>query len=701
MSSRYTPPSGIRFTIRTKLLLLSIAILAVPYIGYEYMRELERHLRGNLESSLVNAARAIAGPMHESYRLFPYYYSEIDKTLFIHTLDSPIQIDGYTDDWANYLSWSDTYSSGKEDNADEDVLSFKLLLGQHEQYLYALLQVRDREINYYLPTSEQTIDSDFIELVLGDEYQVKERYYFSPSAPGRFNPFQIEMIPDEWDEPQEYIRYVTNIAAEWQPVSGGYNLEIALPLYMIKERMGFIVGDAERNDGETTILKLGTAGPKTAKRPGRLLRPSSQIEQIITRLDNTPGRRIWVLDSQGQVLATVGNLRREFSRHPLNIFYKIILPSVSERFTDDLAGASMLQGDEIKSALLGNTESRWRSTPDKKAVIVSAATPVWVSGNVGGVVVVEETTNNIQMLQRDALVSLVNKTLFVFLAVTLLLLAFATRLSFRLRRLSHEAAQAIDEHGRVAGTMSASNASDEIGDLSRNYSAMLERLRQYNSYLESMAGKLSHELRTPMAVVQSSLDNLQSRIEGKDKIYLERAQEGIQRLNTLVTRLSEAAKLEQALQSAELETVDLNKILEQTTEGYRLAYKTHTFELFLPPAPVMKKISPDLFLQMLDKIVSNAVDFGKEGEPIKMNLSVNANRIILNVTNYGQTLPQEMEGQLFNSMVSVRQKKGNNVPHLGLGLYIARMIAEFHGGHIKATSLEDGKGVSFSIILPI
>ena len=701
MNGRHKTSSGFRFTIRIKLLLLSIAILAVPYIGYEYMRELERHLRGNLETSLIDAARAIAGPMHESYQLFPYVYSESDKTLFIHTLTSPIQIDGYTDDWASYLGWSDTYYSGMENEDGEDELSFKLLLGQHGQNLYVLLQVRDPQITYYQPTSEQTLSSDYVQLVLGDEYQVKDSYYFAPSAPGRFNPFRIEMIPDEWDEPQEYIRYATNISAEWQPVSGGYNLEIALPIYVIKERMGLIVADAEKQDDETIFKKAGTAGPNTAKRPGRLLKPSRRIEQIITRLDTTPGRRIWVLDSQGQVLASVGNLRRDFSRHPLNIFYKMILPSVSERFTDDLAGASLLQGEEIQSALQGNTESRWRSTSDGKAVIVSAATPVWITGSVGGVVVVEETTNNIQMLQRDALVNLVNKTLLVFLVITMLLLAFATRLSFRLRKLSHEAAQAIDEHGRVTGTMSVSKSTDEIGDLSRNYSAMLERLRQYNNYLESLAGKLSHELRTPMAVVQSSLDNLQSGIEGKDKVYLERAQEGIQRLNTLVTRLSEAAKLEQALQSAELETVDLNKMLEQTVEGYQLAYKQKTFELSLPPAPVMKRLSPDLFLQMLDKIVSNAVDFSKEGESIKIELAVENNNITLNVINFGSTLPKEMEGQLFNSMVSVRQKKENNTPHLGLGLYIARMIAEFHYGYIKAANLENGKGVCFSMVFPV
>jgi len=56
---------------------------------------------------------------------------------------------------------------------------------------------------------------------------------------------------------------------------------------------------------------------------------------------------------------------------------------------------------------------------------------------------------------------------------------------------------------------------------------------------------------------------------------------------------------------------------------------------------------------------------------------------------------------LFNSMVSVRQKKENNTPHLGLGLYIARMIAEFHGGYIKAINLDDDKGVCFSMIFPV
>ncbi|MGH8120158.1 MAG: histidine kinase dimerization/phospho-acceptor domain-containing protein, partial [Gammaproteobacteria bacterium] len=600
---RTSTSTRFRFTLRTKLLILSIVVLSVPYLGYEYMRGLEQHLRGNLEQSLADAARTIAGAMHENYQLFPYIDPETGRSLFIHRLDTPVQIDGYAEDWINYLDWTDDYPFAEQQASGGPRSFYKLILAQDEQYLYALLQVHDDRIIYHHPSSEQTIDSDYVELVLGDDYHVQERYYFLPSAPGRFNPIQIENIPGEW-ESREYIRYVTNIAADWQPGSGGYNLEISMPLYLVQERMGFVVGDVDRPETREIIRKTGTAGVNTEDRPGRLIRPSNTITQIIKRNLGSAGRRIWVLDTQRQVLASTGSLQREWMTHPLNFFYKMLLPSVTDRFKDDLAGASRLQGHEIQGALEGRTESRWRLSPDKKAVIVSAAAPIWLGDRVAGAVMVEETTNNIQILQRNAMVSLINKTLAAFAIVTLALLGFATRLSLRLRRLSHEAAAAVDEQGRVTGSMSVSAADDEIGDLSRNYAAMLERLRQYNLYLESLAGKLSHELRTPMAVVQSSLENLRTEAAGRGEVYLDRAQEGMRRLNLLVTRLSEAARLEQAIQSAERETHDLCALLRKSVDGYRAVWPAHNFHLSVPAVEVSLRISRDLFLQMLDKLIA-------------------------------------------------------------------------------------------------
>lgn len=687
------------YSIRTKLLLLSLVVLSVPYLGYEYMRETERQLRTNLEHSLINTAQAVAGSMHENYQLFPHSGTDADRGLFIHTLDAPVQIDGYTADWINYLDWAETYQplpgAGAQDV--EPLLSYKLILAQDEQYLYALLQVRDDKLVYHQPTSEQTIDSDYLEIILGDDYQVRERYYFLPAAPGRFNPFQIETIEDELED-REYIRYITNIAAELQPVAGGYNLELSLPLDLIRQRMGFIVGDADLPEGGP-VQKAGTAGVDTEDQPGHLIRPSNTITRIIQRYTGG-GRRIWVLDTRNQVLASAGSLRRDRSQHPLNIFYQRLLPPVTERFEDNLVGASRLQGREIQDALRGATQSRWRRSPDGKAVIVSAATPIWLSDRVAGVVMVEETTNNIQMLQRNVMVSLINKTLAAFVLVTLVLLGFATRLSIRLRKLSNEAAAAIDEQGRITGGVSASAAGDEIGDLSRNFAAMLERLRQYNQYLESLAGKLSHELRTPMAVVQTSLENLRSELNGQGSDYLDRAEEGMQRLRMLVIRLSEAARLEQALQSAGKEVIDLCGFLNQAVAGYRSIYPSRDFNLDLPAGGISLRISPDLFLQMLDKIVDNAVDFSKPSEAVDIRLIGKADSIRLSITNHGSLLPETMQGRLFDSMISVREKGKRNGPHLGLGLYVARMIAEYHGGNIQAANLEQGDGVCVNLIFP-
>ena len=99
----------LKFTIRIKLLLLSIAVLSIPYFGFEYLRELERYMQDALELSLTDAARAVAAPLNERADLFP----DVDvneNALYVHDFTHPIQLDGYDDDWLSYLSWSDTYT---------------------------------------------------------------------------------------------------------------------------------------------------------------------------------------------------------------------------------------------------------------------------------------------------------------------------------------------------------------------------------------------------------------------------------------------------------------------------------------------------------------------------------------------------------------------------------------------------------------
>jgi signal transduction histidine kinase len=302
-----------------------------------------------------------------------------------------------------------------------------------------------------------------------------------------------------------------------------------------------------------------------------------------------------------------------------------------------------------------------------------------------------------------ALERLLLGTLAVFAAAAVLLMAFATRLSVRIRRLRDEAESAIDARGRLKRLATASDAGDEIGDLSRSFSAVIERLAQHHDYLESMAGRLSHELRTPIAVVRSSLENLKLANLGPadSQRYIARAEEGLARLGKILERMTEASRLEQSLRTVERERYDLAAVTRGCIEGYRIAYPKTAFELETPEGRVEVNGSPDLAAQLLDKLVENAVDFSSAGDPVRVALAQVGDAAALTVANKGPRLPEKMRTRLFESMISVRDAPGAARPHLGLGLYVARLIAEFHGGSIGATDLASGDGVALGVRIPL
>jgi dedicated sortase system histidine kinase len=428
-------------------------------------------------------------------------------------------------------------------------------------------------------------------------------------------------------------------------------------------------------------------------------REIEEIAEILKGVERTTSR-IWVVTRELRVLALAGSLKREGAEAPESLIRRVLgflIPRPSEDFDDAIADDVLATGREISGALSGRPGVRLRNTPDGKAVVISAAHPIWNGDEVVGAVVVEESTNPILSVRSLALERLVVLTLVVFAAAAAVLLWFATRISTRIRRLRDEAETAIDARGRIAHLMTAQNAGDEIGDLSRSFSAMLAKLSQHHAYLESMASRLSHELRTPIAVVRSSLENLKL-APADSRVYIERAEEGLRRLGTILTRMSEATRLEQGLASVEREPFDLAAVVAGCIEGYRLAYPGQPFDLALPRDKAVASGSPDLAAQLLDKLIANAVDFSREGEPVGVSLSVADGTASLSVANLGPALPETMRGKLFESMVSVRAERSRDgksgEPHLGLGLYVARLIAEFHGGTISADDLPSGNGVA-------
>ena len=433
--------------------------------------------------------------------------------------------------------------------------------------------------------------------------------------------------------------------------------------------------------------------------------PASGEMELILRSLARAESRIWIVDQNQRLLALAGDLRKSAplpeGTAPLDYAVRVVRPLteyVLERPTDDFDDAlpetEIANGPVAASALQGVAARRWRNSADSRAVILSASHPVWNGEQVVAAVVAEETTNRIRSVYNRAIEQVVAVTLIAFVLGAVTLLAFASRLSTRLSRLRDEAEAAIDSQGRVRKLLSGSTAGDEIGDLSRSFSTALERLAQYNSYLEHMAGRLSHELRTPIAVVRSSLENLKlANTPDEAATYLGRANDGIKRLDTILTRMGEATRIEQSVREAARERFDARDVVR----GAALAHPAKKFEVEVPDAPVLLRGSPDLYAQMLDKLVANAVDFSTGEEPIRVRLKPEGT---LTVSNRGPRLPEAMKGKLFESMVSMRPAREGE-PHLGLGLYIVRLIAEYHGGSAEALDREDGSGVVIRVRSPL
>ena len=449
---------------------------------------------------------------------------------------------------------------------------------------------------------------------------------------------------------------------------------------------------------------------------------TDEIRVIVSGLARA-GLRIWVIDTKLQLVAAAGNLDNKsrytgdsassnastsfgplerlvnFALQPL---FKRMFPPPALADEEFIPNDVVFGGRELERALDGTPGLRRRAGPQGRNAILSAAHPIWVGDKVVGAVVVEENTDAIVSLGNRAFQQLAAVTLIAFGAVALVLLLFASRLSWRLRRLRDEAENAIDSKGRIRELVTAEHANDEIGDLSRAFSTMLEKLAQYNAHLEKLAQRLSHELRTPIAVVRSSLDNVKLQNMPQDTtVYVERAEGGLNRLETILTRMAEATRLEQAVRNEERMPFDAKAVLAGCVSGYTGAYPNYAFELSMTDEPVTLTGAPDLFAQMLDKLAANAADFAAPGTPIAISLQREGDEAVLQFSNRGPLLPPEIADRLFDSMISVRKVASGDNPHLGLGLYIVRLIAEFHGGRAAARNLESGDGVVVEVRLHI
>jgi len=730
-----------RLGLRAKLLFFASFLLFIPYLSYQYVWQLESYLRIGQEQTLVGTARAVATVLHERPALFDKQSAFLANItpgtdLYAHRISYPIKLDGELSDWQDYADKMLDYDASNLVEQSTvyfpESLHFKHMVGLYDKYLYAMFEVTDDKVIMRNKNALRVDRNDFLQIALISATGEFERYLISPYRSGWVNAYQIDTRSDVI-KPMELE---TRIQGQWEVSDKGYNIELRFPLSMLSSKIAFALSDVDNTIERQVNYVMGTANPSQSDSLGTVLLPSPEIENIIKGLQYSSAR-VWVVDKHMRVLAKSGNIQQAQginangnsddnsniseqnttnqdesqiwsyleNRVLLPLYYKILTKPPAD-FIDDLADAFALQGRDIADALDGTPSTLWRLSSDSKAVILSAAHPIFIDSEVMGAVVVEQTTHGIRSLRNAALEKQFHFIIAVILLATISLFLFATRISSRIRALRDETESAIDVNGKIIGELSPSQAGDEIGDLSRSFHQVLGKLSQYNAYLEQMASRLSHELRTPVAVVNSSLDNLDMSASDNDqKAYIARAKQGISRLSKILNSMSEATRLEQAINNSEGETFDLLKLVKGCIQGYQMTYSHSDIlldiqisEKSLSASKTHIHGSPDLFVQMLDKIIVNALEFKNEASKINVRLFEKSGKLALSVTNFGPVLPENMQHQLLNSMISVRKSTTAEQSHLGLGLYIANMIATYHKARLSIENLPDHSGVTVLLV---
>ena len=724
MKLSFKNPFGIRF----KLVLVSSILLVIPWLGYQYILEMEDYLRRGQEQTVLGTAQALATALNERPELFnegSYSPARRSEDLYVYPIFSPLSlVDGSLVDWGEYQQYEVEY--GRQDYLrttlnparfyrKDNSVQFKSMVGEFDGFLYAYFKVTDEHVVYRDEDALTVHRSDFLQVsMLSTEGDVLNRYVIAPYGPDTIYPYRVQ---DDYTEPA----YEERIVGQWYETELGYTVELRIPMEVLGERLGFAVFDVDDPVNREISTVVATYQVDDGKRLGSLRLPTPEIDRIVAGMGHN-NSRIQVVDRSRRVLLTVGDIQtatglqlpdtsggREANKYwlyaqnrILDPLYYQILAKPSNDFIDELYSDVSREGAHIDSALQGLPLTQFRTLADTETRLLGAAHPIIANGEVMGAVVVDQNMNGLRTFRNQAMEQLFNTILAVMLIVALGLFFFASRISSRIRSLRNQAEGIIDETGRVQNTIVASGNSDEIGDLSRSFSSIVERLTQYTSYLENMSSRLSHELRTPVTVVRSSLENLgmNQQAEGS-AVYLERAEEGINRLNLILTNMSEATRLEQMLQTSEKEKIDLKEVITGCVEGYKLAYPDSCFELDVPNYNVHINGVPEYIAQLLDKLIANAVEFSYADHPISIYCRTLREHAVFKVSNAGPFLPDEMKDRLFDSMISVRPQGKQKQPHLGMGLHIARLITDFHSGEIRAEDRTDREGAVITVVMPL
>jgi len=670
---------------RGPLVIISLFLIMTFILGYRYFQEMKQlHLQVQTEAQLLSA-QAIAKVLHERSDLF-FYSSELDSewieksSLNVFHLRTPVTLNGYKDDWEITDNFLNRYSQNStlydEESNSSQSLAFNLLLGERADSLYGFVAVEDSQLVFRDPLKYRRLDnSDHIRLII-KRNGLPKRYVLVASQPGEMTAFEVH---EDWrhtitGEPEYQIK------AFLKPSEKGYQVEFQLPYDWVGFEHRLVVMVADVNDSYLRQVEtvIGTLPAQWSGELNQLIILSYPLQKILTGLDRLENTRICVIDRYQRV--------------------RTVTPSVSQ--SNNICNKNNTKNKQlIDSALAGSSQVITYQRENDQGIlntVIASAEPVFLKQEIIGAVLLEKDSQEILTHQRKTL----DRLAYVIIGVVIGIFLFILRLSFRILRLSSELNSVINSEGRLVKTdiQSEKNAHDDLGDLSRGATELLGRLGRYTHFLETIPRTLRHEILNPVNAISLGLQQLESSPEKVTEI-VKKTKRSILQLELIVSRLTEAAHIEEALATDVISTIDLAYLLRDYVENIRQLHPAVRFNYSDLGQEALIQGNDLRFVQLLDKIKDNAINHLSKDGSIDISLNCNGEWIIVTISNDGPLVSESVLKALFTGIIP-RQNTTVDSPHLGIGLYIAHHIIQSHRGNIQVNNRIDGSGVVVLLTLP-
>ena len=363
---------------------------------------------------------------------------------------------------------------------------------------------------------------------------------------------------------------------------------------------------------------------------------------------------------------------------------------------------------EIDNALAGRQVHRLRRAQNGDRV-VSVSIPIQYVHAVLGVLTLEAgDVDEIVAAQRRALVPFILIAITVTLASSLLLSQLVAGPALRLARAADRVTAA---RARAISLPQIARRDDELGDLARSLETMTSAMSERMDAIERFAADVAHEIRNPLTSIRSAVETLDliSDPVARDRLTAILKQD-VQRLDRLITDISNASRLDAELSRDAPKSLDLERLLADITTLYEQSARPgepHVrFYSHGGAARVQGREGPlsQVFRNLIDNARSfSVVNQGQPGE-VRVHLERSGRDVVASVEDDGPGIPPENLETVFERFYTARPKGAAFGGHSGLGLSIARQIVEAHDGEIRAENRvdPDGRvlGARFVVALP-